>query len=178
MTAETTATIKAGKGYEAAWLVFKGTPAEVRAQLVESFELDESVRDLTLAELTSLASHKLQSIGNVSAKLGAVPISHAQAAAAQPAAQPAAQESSQEPPWDTKPNDPWANVEGAAALGQGAAQAPAPAPAEPAGDPVVEAIKHAADLNAIQKLWLDHKADFNRPEVQQAVAERRQQLGA
>lgn len=70
-----TATIKYGKGYEAPWAVFHGSPSEVREDMVEAFGLDEEfVKSLTVSELIINVSQLALGKGNVAAMLGGVAI--------------------------------------------------------------------------------------------------------
>ena len=74
-TNEVTVTIKAGKGYEDSWYVFRGDAEAVKEQLIGFFALDRaSVASLSPFETAVNARQIAQSISDVSAKLGAVAI--------------------------------------------------------------------------------------------------------
>lgn len=174
MTAEVSVTIKGGKEHGEPWLVYKGDVADVQQALITSFGFNsEQVHGLTLAELTRTAADHMKAVGAVAVQLGGAPVTPAAQAATPPAVtvdttQPAAAS-----------DDPWEGVE--------VAGGPAPTtwpeteqPAPPAGPnaELITAIGQAPDLNAIQRLWSTNQEAFNDPQVQKAVTDRRQQLGA
>lgn len=68
---DSTATIKFGRGHDDPWLVFKGSPSQVKAQIVDAFSIEaEEANSLTLAELVVNVSQTAQSMRNASAGLG------------------------------------------------------------------------------------------------------------
>lgn len=70
MTNEITITLKAGKGYEAPWIVVKaGTVAEATAMVEEATGL--SGNGMTLSDLTVNAARSFQSVTTVGTTLGA-----------------------------------------------------------------------------------------------------------
>ncbi|USH45869.1 hypothetical protein SEA_VIEENROSE_34 [Streptomyces phage VieEnRose] len=146
---ETTVTIKYGKGYEETWAVFKGSPDEVRQDIVDYFGFDrDSVAGLTLNQLVINATQVAHGGGNAAASLGAVSLPKA-AAASTPAAAPA-----QSAP-AASTDDPWA------AAGQPASSpAPAAPAAQPEANPIFELIENCKSVDELKKLWATNQAAF------------------
>ncbi|WJN62732.1 hypothetical protein [Streptomyces phage phiScoe15] len=148
---ELTVTIKYGKGYEETWAVFKGSPEEVREDIISYFGvMRDSVSELTLSELvvemTSLAHGK----GNIARFLGGTIIPPSEAAA---------------PPAQTAPTgDPWA-----------AAQSTTPvhtvADNQQAEDPnayILGEIEKQTDVASLKRLWAENQSFFSDPSVMAA----------
>lgn len=75
--AETTVTIKYGKGYEESWVVFRGSPDEIRAQLIGYFAPEpETVEGLSLHELVLNLTKLAHSTSAASSGLGGTVINN------------------------------------------------------------------------------------------------------
>lgn len=147
---ELTVTIKYGKGYEETWAVFKGSPDEVREDIISYFGvMRDSVSELTLSELvvemTSLAHGK----GNIARFLGGTIIPPSEAAA---------------PPAPAPSGDPWA-----------AAQSSTPvhtvADNQQAEDPnayILGEIEKQTDVASLKRLWAENQSFFSDPSVMAA----------
>lgn len=162
-----TVTLKAGKGYEAPWLVFRGSIAQVRSDVIAAFGFAEQAFEQTLAELTVTAGEHLRGTRAVAATMGGV----------------IAPDAAGGPPWDAakeaevmaaapKGDDPWTTAE---QQGSTPAQA-APAPEAPS-DPLLAEIDKAESLDAIQRLWSREPERFKEEGVQAAVNARRVAAG-
>lgn len=141
-------TIKYGKGYEETWAGFKGSPADVRATIIEFFDMDpESVAGLSLSSVVVNATNLAHAKGNIASKLGGTVISRGKAA-------------DSGPPWNTddsasKPGGVWD-------------QAVDTKPAEPEVNPILEQIENAKDVGALQRMWAENQAAFADAEVMTA----------
>lgn len=108
-----TATVKAGKGYEVPWLVFKGaTVAEVQGQIEQATGL--SGEGITLASLVRNASDHFQTVNEVATVLSATVIPETPTESASSAA-PAAEQEPEAP--EAQFASAIASVENLAALG-------------------------------------------------------------
>lgn len=134
-----TATIKGGKGYEAPWLVFRGSSAaEVQARISEAFGLE--AQGETLCSTVLAASEAMQSEGVVVRSLGGRTLSTAQERA-EASGHPSARSAQTAPPAPERP--PLRVVD------------------EGADDPVAQvrqAIEEANSTTALQRVWGRHKA--------------------
>lgn len=59
-----------GEGRDATWIVFHGSPGEVRAQVMEVFDLPDESSKQSLADLINEATSLYRATGNVSNRLG------------------------------------------------------------------------------------------------------------
>ena len=70
-----TVTVKYGKGYEETWVVFRGSIATIRRDVIMYFGLDGvSMTDMTLSEVVINVTQLAHAKGNVAAALGGVVI--------------------------------------------------------------------------------------------------------
>ena len=142
-TNEVTVTIKAGKGYEDSWYVFRGDAEAVKEQLIGFFALDRaSVASLSPFETAVNARQIAQSISDVSAKLGAVAIG-------------------------AVPSGPSANAE-AAALGTAPADDPWAEADEPVRNPLYGRIEAATSKDELKLIWAENQAAFSDAELMAA----------
>lgn len=159
MTAEVTVTFKGDKGYDAPWLVFKGDPADVQQAIITAAGLtSEQAHGLPLVETALVVNKQFQDLYKMGVALGAVPITQEAQDARPPIYEVKAgseDPTGQATPADIKP----------------------PEPASPHAG-LISQIASAPSLDAIQNLWVSNQAAFDDAAVQQAVAERRQQIGA
>lgn len=160
MSEKVTATIKADKGYDAPWLVFNGTPEEIRQQIITTFGFDTAWgTDIAISELVLEASKNFAATYRVSTELGgkAIKSSKTKASGSAPS--------------------------GGSEATKG--QLPAPAkeekkePADPQADPLLEQIAAATSLDDLTRIWKQNQKAFQqRPEVGKAVKERRAAIDA
>lgn len=147
-------TFKYGKGYEEPWLVLKGGPTRVRADLLSIFGIPEEVAaGKTLNELLIFTNHLVHGTGNVATILGGTPI-----AESPKGEQNANQTASNE--------DPWASVDGEA----GGRESAAPAPAENPNGGLLSQIANATTTDELKRLWAANKAAFSAPDVTAAYS--------
>lgn len=151
------ATIKYGAGHEAPWAVFHGSPAEVRADIIEFFGITAAdVAGLSLSDLVVNASQEARGVATIAQGLDATVTASPQAPSA-PAARPTTAGAA----------DPWAEAS--------AASTPAE-PEPPAEDPVLTRIKNAADVPTLQRIWVTHQSAFSDPAVKEAWKVRGREL--
>ncbi len=148
----TTVTIKYGKGYEETWAVFRGTTEELREDIVAYFGLDgASVAAMTLSELVVNVTNLAHGKGNVAATLGATAIPSSTSEAAQ-----------------AEGSDPWA----------AASASPTTPAAEPAVNPIFEAIKGCTTRDELKRLWAENQPQFADAAVMDAWKARGKELSA
>lgn len=170
--ATTKVTLKYGKGYEAPWLTFGGSPAEIRAQIIEAFALegDEGAQTLSLAELVTRAATRAHALYEAATRLGATPTRAD--IPRRGGSQPSAVWSQAATPANDTP----------ASEAQPATAAPAPweGPAAPAGaekDPLIALIEAQTDRKGLARVWKEHQAEFEREDVKAAMAAAQKRVG-
>lgn len=162
---ETTVTIKYGKGYEESWAVFKGSPVEVREDIIDYFGLPrESVAGaMTLHQLVTTVTQIAHGTNTAAASLGAVsiaaPSTTTTAAPAQSA--PAA---SNEDPWDlaARQADKMDSARGGS----------------PTENPMLQRIADCKTTDDLRKLWATNQAAFSDSGVMDAWKARGRALKA
>lgn len=143
------------KYQDAPWIVFHGTPAEVREDIIAAFAWDgETVTDLNLHEVTLKAQEAIQGAGNVANTLGGKVLSDG----------------------GGQPQGVWSQAgSGASAQAEGAEEQP---PADPTAWLKVE-IEKSTGIAALQRLWADNKAAFSEhPELMDAYKAKGKALSA
>lgn len=139
--AESSVTIKSGKGYEAMWFVTKGSPDQIKSWLIRFFDLPyDAVAELTPYEVTALAEDIAQGRSNVATILGGT------------IATPTANT-----PAPTADGDPWAQIAGEAS------EAP-----QKAEDPLAglrDQIANAESPAALQRLWAQNQDAFRNEDL-------------
>lgn len=129
--AETSVTIKSGKGYDDSWYVFRGRPEEIKAQLVDFFGIPSaSVAGLSVFEVAVNCRQIAQGNESTVAALGGTIV-------------PADTKPSQTTPGD----DPWAAIE-------------AGAPDESAPNPILGQIEACKTTDELKRLWAENQAAF------------------
>lgn len=123
MSDEITITIKYGKGHDDSWAVFRGTPTEIRANILEFYGMDPaSQQGLSLSSVVVNATQIAHGKGLIATSLGATVVEeNANEEPAKPAGDPWATASAQQSPsaWsgsasvtETKAADPNAYILG------------------------------------------------------------------
>jgi hypothetical protein len=149
-----TVTLKGGKGFEAPWLVFRGTPAEVRANIIEACQYNaEQVEDWDLIQMTAQAASSFQAMNLLVGRLGGPPLQAMTVAQDTPYAGPAGDAA-----WDAagstsggnKP--PWNDEK------KGESK-----------DPLIAAIEAVGSKADLGMLWKDNKDRWAEPEVAAAA---------
>jgi hypothetical protein len=115
------------------WIVFHGTPAKVREQIIDVFQLDGTANDRPLFELVLEATALFKAAGNVGQKLGGTLLPQPSGEAAN-----GAQAGAETPPWPTGGT----------------------APQTPAVDPILQAIENATSTDELKQLWAENQAAF------------------
>lgn len=155
-------TLKAGKGYDAPWVVITGDNAEeVRRNVAEVVNLDLGTADrYSLAEVVVFAAEAFQGTSNVVADLGAAPPDAAEL------------DKVEQPTGGSKSGDGWA----AAKAKRGKSKPEAASDTEEEGqntpseateapetdeDPVLRAIAQAPDKDALRRIWARNKARWS-----------------
>lgn len=145
---EITATVKYGASYEDPWLTFKGASApEVKAAIIEAFELDGTARKLSLAWVVQEASRMATSSQILSSKLGATPV---------------IEEGGKE--------DPWATAEA------GADKNVWPEEKESPADQMRRLIAGCGSVEELKRLWVDNQTAFQDPDLMAAYKARGREL--
>lgn len=142
---ETSVTIKYGKSYDDTWAVFKGTSAEIRANILEFFGMDPATQQgLSLSSIVVNATNVAHGKALIATTLGATVI----------------EETSNEEP--AKPNgDPWAAAsaqQGPSALHERASVAE-PAKADPNAY-ILGEIEKQTTVDGLKKLWAANQSFF------------------
>ncbi|WJN62656.1 hypothetical protein [Streptomyces phage phiScoe10] len=153
-----TVTIKYGKGYEETWAVFKGSPDEIRADIVTYFGFQrDSVTELTLSELVVEATSLAHGKGNIARFLGGTIIPPSEHNAPP-----------QTPPASTE--DPWAAATGgqqtSAWSDAGTSQS-----AQPDADPnayILGEIEKQSSVDGLKRLWAENQSFFSDDAVMAA----------
>lgn len=159
----TTVTIKAGAGHNVPWLVFNGTPDEIRQDIVTTFGWDAGQAfDVSLAELVLNVSKHWQDVATVADKLDGQavsgsrpkPIKNADTAASQPLAR-----GSSFGGGDRGMNPPQQQT------------------AQPdATTDLIAQIKGAGSVDRLTELWKANRAAFANSDVKEAATARRKEL--
>ncbi|MEX1655499.1 hypothetical protein ABZ960_20320 [Streptomyces pseudovenezuelae] len=149
---ETTVTIKYGKGYEETWAVFKGRPAEIRADILDFFGMDpETQVGLSLSSIVVNATNIAQGKGLIATALGATVVEETKSEPAKPAGDPWAAASA------AQPSGPWP---GSASV------------AEPKKDDpnawILGEIEKQTTVDGVKKLWAANQSFFSDPAVMAA----------
>lgn len=154
MPRELTITLKYGKSYDDSWAVFKGTPNEVRDDIVSFFGFNrESVAELTLNDLVVEATNLAHGKGNAARFLSAVTIPASEAPPPAPASASsedpwaAAGVTDNGPPWDTHP-----------------VEEVKPAAQPKAEDPdawILGEIENQTSVAGLKRLWAENQSMFN-----------------
>ncbi|USH44952.1 hypothetical protein SEA_GREENWEASEL_34 [Streptomyces phage GreenWeasel] len=155
-----TVTIKYGKGYDDSWAVFKGTPGEVREDVLDYFGIDrDSATGLTLSEVVVNATQIAHGKGLIAAKLGATVIA-------------------EEPAPPAKPQgDPWAAI-GTSQPVTVADQAPASSPDQDKNAWVLGEIAKKTTRAELKKFWAENQSFFADPSVMDAYKAKGKSLPA
>lgn len=146
-----TATIKFGKEFDAPWYVAYGHPSEIRRQIIQAFGYESVDDSVTLIDLMAKASADAQAAFALAKGGGASP-------------------------------DPWGATGGRRAGGSGKAAAGKKSepetPADPANEnqPIVDAIKAAADETELKKVWAENSDAFSDKELQTAYKAKLKEL--
>lgn len=125
------------------WIVFHGSPARIREQIIEVFEFEDDAKTRPLFDLVNEATRLFKASAHVTNGLGGKVLSAGPAAASQPAGEAAAQPT----------GDVWSQV---ASAQQGAA----PAQEEEAADPLLVLIDKAPSVAELQQIWAENQAAF------------------
>lgn len=145
---EVTVTIKAGKGYEDSWYVFRGRPEEVKEQIISFFGIPSaSVASLSPFEVAVNARQIAQGNESTVAALGGTIV-----------------QDKPSQPQSTPGDDPWASV--------------GPQDAAPAENPMLAQIAATKDVQELQRLWAENQAAFADPVVMDAWKARGKALQA
>lgn len=164
-------TLKAGKGYDAPWVVITGDNAEeVRRNVAEVVNLDLGTADrYSLAEVVVFAAEAFQGTSNVVADLGAAPLDAAEL------------DKVEQPAGGSESGDGWAAAkakrgtskpEAASDTAGGGQDAPSEATGAPETDedPVLRAIAQAPDKDALRRIWARNKARWSEVHDEAAKA--------
>ncbi|WP_405799462.1 hypothetical protein [Streptomyces sp. NBC_01506] len=145
---ETTVTIKYGKSYDDTWAVFKGTSAEIRANILEFFGMDPTTQQgLSLSGVVINATNIAHGKGLIATALGATVVEETA-----PNTEP------------TKPTgDPWA----AASASSGSASVTTSKQADPNAYILGEIAKKAT-VKELKELWAANQTFFSDPAVMAA----------
>jgi hypothetical protein len=131
-------TIKYGKGYEETWVSFAGLPDEIRADIVQYFDLDwDSIEGLSLSAVVVTATNLAHAKGALASTFGATVIP------------------SNEPPWKPETAKPQGDVW--ESVGQAAQQAP---PAEPEKHPLFAVIEAETTIDGLKRLYAESAQAF------------------
>jgi hypothetical protein len=120
------------------WIVFHGTPARVREQIIEVFELPAEASERPLFDLVNEATKLFKGAANVSKTLGGTVLNDGQGGGSQPAS-----------------GDVW---DQAAAARNGATQQQEE---KPAADPILTALENCKTVAEVQQVWAENQAAFN-----------------
>lgn len=163
-------TLKAGKGYDAPWVVVTGDNAEeVRRNVAEVVNLDLGTADrYSLAEVVVFAAEAFQGTSNVVADLGAAPLDAARGVVELRAG-------------GSESGDGWAAAkakrgkskpEAASVTEEGGQNTPSEATEAPETDedPVLRAIAQAPDKDALRRIWARNKARWSEVHDEAAKA--------
>lgn len=155
-------TLKAGKGYDAPWVVVTGDNAEeVRRNVAEVVNLDLGTADrYSLAEVVVFAAEAFQGTSNVVADLGAAPLDAAEL------------DKVEQPTGGSESGDGWAAAKAkrgkskpeAASVTEGEGQnTPSEATEAPETDedPVLVQISQADSKAALRRVWARNKARWS-----------------
>lgn len=93
-----TVTVKYGKGYEAAWITFRGSPSQIKSDLVQTFGL-EGQDDLNLGSVVLNAQSVAHALHNTGTVLGGTVVGTGKAKGDKPASS------------EQAGGDPWAQAE-------------------------------------------------------------------
>jgi hypothetical protein len=148
---ELSVTIKYDKGHDATWAVFRGTPGEIRADVMEFFGMDPATQvGLSLSSIVTNATQIAHGKGLIATALGATVIEEN--------TEPA------KPPTD----DPWA----AASATQSAPWPGSASVAEPKKeDPnayILGEIEKQTTVDGLKKLWAANQSFFSDAAVMAA----------
>ncbi|GIF02243.1 hypothetical protein [Paractinoplanes rishiriensis] len=164
-----TVTIKYGRGYEAPWAVFHGQPHEIRDDIAAFFGMTAATTaGLTLSDIVVNATAQAHGVETIASGLGGATVIESQptpTATAPTATAPAATASAAAGPTAAASTsataaaaDPWSQ----------ASAAQAPAAAQPAGNPLLDRIARATDVQSLQRIWADDPSAFTDPAVMAA----------
>jgi hypothetical protein len=144
-------TIKYGKGYEETWVSFAGLPDEIRADIVQYFDLDwDSIEGLSLSAVVVTATNLAHAKGALASTFGATVI-------------PKGEE--YKPAAASKPQgDVWESV------GQAAQAQQSSAPAEPERNPLFAVIEAENTVDGLKRLYAESAAAFQGPEGPELLA--------
>jgi hypothetical protein len=124
------------------WIVFHGSPAKIREQICEVFEIDGA--DRPLYDLINEATDTFKASATVSSGLGGRVLSQGNGGAS----------AQQQPQSDG--GDVWSQA--AAAQGQ---QAPPQQEAKEDKDPILAVIEQCKTVAEVQQVWAENQAAFN-----------------
>jgi hypothetical protein len=147
---ELSVTIKYDKGHDATWAVFRGTPGEIRADVLEFFGMDPATQvGLSLSSVVTNATQIAHGKGLIATALGATIV-----------------EETTEPAKPT--DDPWA----AASAAQSGPWPGSASVAEPKKeDPnayILGEIEKQTTVDGLKKLWAGNQSFFSDPAVMAA----------
>jgi hypothetical protein len=149
-------TIKYGKGYEETWAVFKGSPDEIREDIVTYFGFQrESTVELTLSELVVEATSLAHGKGNIARFLGGTIIPPSEHTAP-PQTSPASNE------------DPWAAASGQQADSAWSGSGSQQSQTEDPNAYILGEIEKQADVAGLKRLWAENQSFFSDPAVMAA----------
>ncbi len=120
------------------WIVFHGSPARVREQIVEVFNLGEAALKEPLYSVVNEATKLFKTVSNVGQILGGTVLSSGNT---EPTTAPS-----------SSGGDVWSQVSSAKAASE--------QQAEPPADPVLTAITAAKEIAELQQIWAENQSLF------------------
>ncbi|WP_420312533.1 hypothetical protein ACOB87_37860 [Streptomyces sp. YS-B37] len=150
---ELSVTIKYDKGHDATWAVFRGTPGEIRADVMEFFGMDPATQaGLSLSSIVTNATQIAHGKGLIATALGATVV----------------EETTNEP---AKPptDDPWAAASAAQSSSPwpGSASVTEPKKEDPNAY-ILGEIEKQTTVDGLKKLWAANQTFFADPAVMAA----------
>ncbi|MEU0343316.1 hypothetical protein ABZ092_31275 [Streptomyces bobili] len=150
---ELSVTIKYDKGHDATWAVFRGTPGEIRADVMEFFGMDPATQvGLSLSSIVTNATQIAHGKGLIATSLGATVV----------------EETTHEAP--AKPSeDPWAaaSAQQASSPWPGSVSVAEPKAEEPNAW-ILGEIEKKATVQELKKLWAENQSFFSDAAVMAA----------
>ena len=121
-----------------AWIVFHGSPSSIREQIIETFELEASARDMALYALVNEAEKLFKAVLGVGQVLGGTVLKGGSQGSEKGDvwAKAAGEESDKTPPWDTGEK-------------------------KPEKDPILTALEACQSVAEVTQVWAENQAAFN-----------------
>ncbi|ATI18654.1 hypothetical protein SEA_AMETHYST_32 [Streptomyces phage Amethyst] len=140
---ELSVTIKYDKGHDATWAVFRGTPGEIRADVMEFFGMDPATQvGLSLSSIVTNATQIAHGKGLIATALGATVVEET----SEPVKPPA--------------DDPWAAASAAQSSGPWPGSASVPEKAEDKNAYILGEIEKQTTRDGLKKLWAANQSFF------------------